>query len=235
MDRRSKLDKKEQLILELWACGAIQFAPWYRHGFKFKFHQTHPRAPRAPMKFQIRTPEVLTYGGGALSEHLLDLVVELMCDEVDATRLLIDAIAGIPNAGVPIARKASRRLGVRCVPMKKEGSGDKRHISHIDPPIHPARVLGLFDDVISHGGSKLEAVQLSNDADWTVWALVVLIDWQLGGLEFMKNNGLRVLTVTNVVEVLDILRRHCLITRRQHRRVLNYLTADRLYRADLAA
>lgn len=233
--------EKEELVLELFDCGAIQLAPWYKPGFKFKFHQRYPRAPRPPMKFHLRTPEVTTYGVGPLTEPVLNKLALLLWREL---RWLVEVspqlkfMAGIPNAGVSIAKAVQRLasdsgLVLELVNMRKVGQGNERQIDKVAPPPYRHANLVLLDDVISHGGSKAEAFSESEEAGWLVEALLVLIDWQLGGREAMERRGLRVVVVMNVQQVIDTLRCHGRISVFQRWRVIRYIRLDQRFRARL--
>jgi orotate phosphoribosyltransferase len=225
------------LIRELFDCGAIVVAP-EGEGFHLKFHQMYPDAPLAPMKFHIRTAKVLTYGGGTLSVKALERIGQLLWWELKGFReryTNLDHIAGIANAGVPLAQEVAQCATGDCVKLHlvetlKIGEGDERHIGPITPAPRSKTKLALFDDLISQGGSKDEALAAAKVAGWSVVCLIVLIDWELGGLDRLSRNGYHVVALFTVTQVIKVLVDAGRITFPQYHRVLRYLKDDYDYR-----
>lgn len=230
----SELDeiRKQQLMLSLIDDGIVEFAGRFRRGFKFKIHQRYPRAPRAPMKFHLRTPEVTTYGGGRLNPKLLSEIAYQLWYEMVIWRSFCEgdwqAVAGIPYAGDPIAEAVVASAlsfsgeKLQLVRMQKAGVGDKRHIVRVDPPEVPGTPLVLIDDLIAHGDSKREAIELSQQAGWQVAALLGLVDWELGGVEALRQSGVRTETVFGAREAVECWARYDRIPSWRYRRLQRY-------------
>ena len=61
----------------------------------------------------------------------------------------------------------------------------------------------VIDDLISSGGSKLEGIEKLNAVDLKVQDIVVLIDRQSGGIDFMAEHGYTLHSVFILPELLD--------------------------------
>jgi len=61
----------------------------------------------------------------------------------------------------------------------------------------------LIDDLISSGGSKLEGIQKLNDVGLAVKDIVVLIDRQAAGVDFMGEHGYKLHSVFYLPDLLD--------------------------------
>ena len=62
----------------------------------------------------------------------------------------------------------------------------------------------VIDDLISTGGSKLEGIQKLNEVGLKVTDIVVLIDRQSGGVDFMEENGYKLHSVFTLPQLLNL-------------------------------
>ncbi|MFW6362768.1 MAG: orotidine-5'-phosphate decarboxylase [Spirochaeta sp.] len=126
--------------------------------------------------------------------------------------LEFDRIAGIPVAALPLATAVSLEIGVPMIyprmEQKKHGSGDR-----IEGGYHPGERVLLLDDLITTGGSKIEAVQILRNAGLVVEDLVVLLERGGQGRREMKDAGIRLHACAQVQELFSYCRSVGIITR----------------------
>jgi len=118
--------------------------------------------------------------------------------------LEFDRIAAIPYAGVPIGTAVSLETGRPMIYPRKEvkAYGTGRAVEGLHAEGETAVVL---DDLISSGGSKLEAIEPLEDAGLVVRDVVVLIDRQGGGAEELAAAGYRLHSVMTLIDVAAVL------------------------------
>ena len=118
-------------------------------------------------------------------------------------RLEFDLLAALPYAALPIGAAVSLEGGWPLIYPRKEAKsyGTRAQIEGIFQPGQRAVVL---DDLITTGGSKLEGIAKLTDAGLEVKDIVVLIDRQSGGADFMSARGYRLHSVFTLPELLDI-------------------------------
>lgn len=81
----------------------------------------------------------------------------------------------------------------------------------------------LVDDLITDGGSKLEAIVSLEDAELKVEDVLVLIDREQGGAKDLANRGYTLHSVISLNRLIGILRKNDLIGEEQYREVTAYL------------
>jgi uridine monophosphate synthetase len=114
-----------------------------------------------------------------------------------------DLLAALPYAALPIGAAVSLEGGWPLIYPRKETKsyGTKASIEGVYRAGQRAVVL---DDLITTGESKLEGIAKLTDAGLSVEDIVVLIDRQSGGSNFMAEHGYRLHSVFTLPELLDI-------------------------------
>jgi len=152
--------------------------------------------------------------------QLLSQVARILADV--ARDLDFDRIAAIPYAALPIGVAMAMELDRPMIYPRREVKehGTRR-------PIEGAFEAGekalLVDDLITRGGSKVEAIKTLQAADLVVEDVVVLIDREQGGGEDLAEQGYRLLAALTLTQLLDALEASERITERQRSDVLSYL------------
>jgi uridine monophosphate synthetase len=123
--------------------------------------------------------------------------------------LAYDRIAAIPYGGVPIGAAVALETGRPMIYPRKEvkGHGTGQPIEGVFEAGETALVL---DDLISSGGSKLEAIAPLEAAGLIVRDVVVLVDREGGGAEELAAEGYRLhrfTTLAAIARALAALRR----------------------------
>lgn len=139
-----------------------------------------------------------------------------------ARDLPFDRIAAIPYAALPIGVAMALELERPMIYPRREVKqhGTRRRIEGT----HRAGEKALLvDDLITRGGSKLEAIEILEAADLVVQDVLVLIDREQGGADDLARQGYRLHAVLKLSRLLDSLRASERITDEQHGDVLAYL------------
>ena len=133
-----------------------------------------------------------------------------------------DRIAAIPYAALPIGTAVALQNGRPLIYPRKEAKsyGTRRAIEGVYEAGERAVVL---DDLITTGGSKVEAIAPLEEAGLEIEDVVVLIDRQSGGGEALAQQGYRLHSVFTLRQILDVLAVHGEISEEQKATVLDWL------------
>jgi uridine monophosphate synthetase len=134
-------------------------------------------------------------------------------------------LAAIPYAALPIGTAVSLETGLPLIYPRKEA---KTHGTGraIEGEFRPGDRAVVLDDVITTGGSKLQAIEPLAAAGLKVEDVIVLIDREQGGREELEAAGYRLHAVLRLSEMLDMLVEAGKIDEGQRRGVLEYLRAQ---------
>lgn len=151
---------------------------------------------------------------------LLREVAHALAEE--ARDLAFDRIAAIPYGGLPIGVAMALAMDRPLIYPRKEvkSHGTRRAI---EGAFDPGETALLVDDLITRGGSKLEAIERLEGAGLAVRDVLVLIDRQQGGARKLKRGGYRLHAVLQLTQLLGVLRETDRITPGRHAEILAYL------------
>lgn len=124
------------------------------------------------------------------------LIAELMLDEL--TRRGIYGVGGLTSGADPITSAIGVLAFQRGVPMRlfyvrkaAKGHGMKKQVE--GPPLPRGLRVALVDDVITTGGSLVQARDaLRDEAGITVTDALVVVDREEGGQEALEKEGIQV-------------------------------------------
>lgn len=124
------------------------------------------------------------------------LIAELMLEEIKKGG--IQAVGGLTSGADPITSSVGVLAYQRSVPLKlfyvrkqAKGHGMKKQVE--GPPLSEGMKVALVDDVITTGGSLIEARDaLVTEAKVEVTDAFVVIDREEGGREVLEKAGIRV-------------------------------------------
>jgi uridine monophosphate synthetase len=121
--------------------------------------------------------------------------------------LRYDRIAAIPYGGLPIGQAAALAAGMPLIYPRREAKdyGTKKLI---EGKYASGETVVVLDDLVTTGGSKLEAMAPLVDAGLTVTDVVVLVDREQGGREELAAHGLALHAALTLSQILDSLVRH---------------------------
>ena len=180
------LSLADQIALGLESLGAVRFGEF-----------TLKSGAKSPVYIDLR---LLVSDPGLMTK-----VARAMAGLLAAVRY--DRIAALPYGGLPIGQAVSLATGKPLVYPRREVKdyGTKKPIEGTFAAGETAVVL---DDLITTGGSKIEAMEPLSTAGLTVKEVVVLVDREQGGREELAARGLSLHAVLTVSQLLDALARH---------------------------
>ena len=137
-------------------------------------------------------------------------------------RLQFDRIAAIPYGGLPIGVALALELERSLIYLRQEVKehGTQRQI---EGAFKNGETVLLVDDLITHGDSKLEAIESLAAAGLTVRDVLVLIDREQGGAQDLAIAGYRLHAVLQLTGMLNALQVYGCIATAQYVDVLRYL------------
>lgn len=139
--------------------------------------------------------------------------------------LSFDRLAAIPYAALPIGSAVALLANRPLIYPRREakGYGTKRLIEGAWSAGETAVVL---DDLITTGGSKLEAIKPLEENGLEVRDIVVLIDREQGGRAALEAAGYRLHAVLGMRQILESLARQGRITHEEQERVEIFLRSQ---------
>lgn len=135
--------------------------------------------------------------------------------------LNFDRLAALPYAAVPVATAISLQSGWSMIYPRKEAKGYGTN-AEIEGVFQTGERVVVVDDLVTTGGSKLEAIRKLSAAGLRVEDVVVLIDRQSGAGEALAVDGFHMHSVFNLTQLLDIWEKNQQVEGR-------YLHATRLF------
>ena len=176
----------DQVALGLHALGAVRFGE-----FTLKSGQ------KSPIYIDLRL---------LVSDPSLMAVVARAVAGILGT-LRFDRIAAIPYGGLPIGQAVSLAAGKPLIYPRREAKdyGTKKLI---EGKFEMGETVVVLDDLVTTGGSKLEALAPLADAGLVVRDVVVVVDREQGGARQLAERGLCLHAVLSLSDLLDALVRH---------------------------
>jgi len=193
----------EGLILALHDAGCVQFGEF-----------TLVSGKRSPIYVDLR--RVVSYP--ALFRQVVDACADL------ARALSFDCLAAVPYAALPIGAALALQTARPLIYPRKEvkAHGTGRAIEGVFRPGDTALVI---EDVLTTGGSLIQAIATLEAAGLVVHDAVVLVDREQGGPAALAEKGYCLHAVLTMTHILDVLRAAGRITPQEHQTVTTYLQA----------
>lgn len=122
-----------------------------------------------------------------------------------------DAIAGIPTAGLTLSSPIALALEKPMIYVRK-GEKDHGRGKLVEGVTRPGWRVLVVDDVITTGGSILSAVEAIRAEGCEVETASVVIDRLEGGAGAMKKEGVKLHAMTDILELVKILKDEALLS-----------------------
>ena len=118
-----------------------------------------------------------------------------------------DAVAGVALGGCPLASAVSLMSQIRARPVPalyvRKAAKDHGTAQLIEGPLTPGMRVVMVEDVVTTGGSTLQAVDTLKGAGVQVVGAVVLVDRLEGGIEHLRRAGLEVVALYTRRDFVD--------------------------------
>ena len=136
--------------------------------------------------------------------------------------LAFDRLAAIPYAALPIGTAVSLELGCPLLYSRKEVKvyGTRQAV---EGKAQKGERVVILDDLITTGASKLEAIAPLEELGLQVEDVVVLLDRQQGGREYLEERGYRLHAIFSLGEMVDVLAQYGRISTAQRDEVKAFL------------
>lgn len=155
----------------------------------------------------------------------LCIIADLAAEEVKKITIdqRIDLLASIELKGALILPSIACRTNFPCVVVRKEEKTYGATGRTAGAPVKKGNAALFFDDVISEGTSKLEAIRPLEQLGARIEHILVVVDRQQGGKENLAKLGYKVHALAEVTQLAGRLLQESRITKEQADAVTNYV------------
>ena len=193
-----------ELIVDLFEAGCIKFGTF-----------TLASGKQSPIYIDLR--RVISFPG------LFRKVTQSYAEIIQG--LSFDLIASVPYAALPAGSVVAWQLGVSMIYPRKEvkqhGTGQA-----IEGYFEAGQKAVMIEDVITTGGSIVNAAEVLRQAGIKVKDVVVLVDREQGGDIKMNEIGLTLHSVLKFNEIISVLKQKDLIDMETYKIVMQYLAEN---------
>lgn len=207
----------KELARKLFKAEIIEFGE-----FDFKLHEIYPNAPKFSMKLNLRKPP-----NGNLTDQIMAEIGKEYVKLARCNNLKYDLVAGLPRAGDPLAKAFILNGGAdveKLIFLEKEdiAQGKRRILPIIFGKYKKGNIVLGIDDVISLGGTKVEAIRAFLLNGLNIINCICLMDWGIGGKEILKEKyGINLITAFTVENFLSIWQTDGLLTKERCAAIIN--------------
>lgn len=177
---------QQQIASDLLAIKAVTFSP------------QKPYHWASGIVSPIYTDNRKTIGFPTVRTHIADGLAQLISEHFPAATV----IAGVATAGIPHAALVADRLGLpmNYVRPKPKDHGTGRQV---EGQLEPGDRVVLVDDLISTGGSVLQAAQAVREAGAEVLGVAAIFSYELPDSdENFRNAKTKLVTLTTYTELV---------------------------------
>jgi orotate phosphoribosyltransferase len=138
----------------------------------------------------------------------------------------VDKIMGVPTAGVPFATIVSQKLAIPMLYYRKER---KEHgvRKKIEGDMERNDRIVMIDDLITTGQSVIDAAEAARDQGGIVSELVVLLDREQGGRDYIRNRSIEPHVLFEISEAFAWLKEVKLLDSNDYEVIMNYIKEER--------
>nr|BAA31359.2 OMPDCase-OPRTase [Trypanosoma cruzi]BAA74523.1 OMPDCase-OPRTase [Trypanosoma cruzi] len=139
--------------------------------------------------------------------------------------LQFDRLVGLPYAALPIATAISLEMNIPLVYPRREAKsyGTK---AAIEGDYKKGDRVVVIDDIVTTGGTKLEAIEKLKAAGLEIVSIVVLIDREMGAKKFLGSLGYELEAVVTLSQLLPLWRQAGAITQQQMKDVHSFMAGS---------
>lgn len=201
----------ETLLLKIHDVGAVKFGQ-----YKLK------TGLLSPIYIDIRS--IVSF------PTILNLLCDLMWEKISthSTDLLetTDFLAGVPYTALPLASvlAVTHDLPMLIVRKERKAYGTGREVEGV---YRTGQSVLVIEDVVTSGASILETRERIQNEGLVVKTAIVFIDRDQGGIDHLANQGVTLLKVTCMTELVNILHKFGRISNDVRQSVLDFVAANK--------
>lgn len=145
-----------------------------------------------------------------MSPEGLSLIGPLGLDALKKASWKADAVGGLTLGADPIAyaisyASASSGTPLRAFTVRKQAK-DHGTGKLIEGPFSPGDRVVVVEDVITTGGSALQATDAVRRQEGVILGVLALVDREEGGREAIESAGIKVVSLVRVSEIIETFR-----------------------------
>lgn len=178
-------EQKKELAMDLYNIGALKFGE-----FTFKSGIVSPMY--LDLRLFISYPKVLKK------------VAKIYANQLEAIQY--DRLAGVAYAALPIAGAISLDIERPWIFLRKEALKKAYGLEKsLEGEFNKGETVVMIEDLVTQATSLLEATAAIKEHGLVVKDTVVLLDYQKGGREFLKQAGYNLHAFMTVKELVEIM------------------------------
>ena len=198
-------DLKRELALDLHKIGILKFGD-----FTFK------SGIQSPMYLDLRL--FISY------PEVMKKVAKIYASQIEG--LKYDRLAGVAYAALPIAGAVSLEINKPWIFMRKEGLQKGYGLKKsLEGEYKPGDKVLMVEDLVTRATSLLEAIDAISAHDLKITDAVVLLDYQKGGREKLKEIGCELHAFMTVKELVGIMHDEKVIDDAKYQQCIDFLNA----------
>jgi uridine monophosphate synthetase len=161
-------------------------------------------------------------------DWIANALARIVANEIGRSK--VDKIMGVPTAGVPFATLVSQKLAIPMLYYRKER---KEHgvRKKVEGDMERNDRIVMIDDLITTGQSVIEAAVAAREQGGIVSELVVLLDREQKGKEFLRSQNIEPHVLFNISEAFDWLREVELLSADTYQTIMAYIDTEKNHAA----
>ncbi len=152
-------------------------------------------------------------------------IINVVADEIKPVISLVKAnkLASIELKGALLLPAVASLLYMPCVVVRKESKNYGLTDRITGGKVQKGDRIIFFDDVITSGSSKIEAISLIEAAGGKVEVIVVVVDREEGGKQELEKQGYKVKPITTISDIVKTLISTKALSTVQAAKILEYI------------
>lgn len=162
-------------------------------------------------------------------DWIANALARIVVNEIGRNK--VDKIMGVPTAGVPFATLVSQKLAIPMLYYRKER---KEHgvRKKVEGDMERNDRIVMIDDLITTGKSVIEAALAAREQGGIVSEMVVLLDREQKGKEYLRSQKIEPHVLFNISESFDWLREVELLSAADYQTIMAYIETEKNQGAD---